>query len=80
MQDDAYVEGQGGVLMWQLWRVCPHTSWYAGVTPQNPNADCVQFAQPAAADPPEFAQLWRVTSADSVSDGVKAAIKDFVQG
>jgi hypothetical protein len=47
-QEDRYVEGQGGVVMWQLWRVCPHASWYgASVSPTDPSADCVQFAPPS---------------------------------
>ena len=34
--------------MWQLWRVCPHASWYGlSVSPTDPSADCVQFAPPS---------------------------------
>ena len=44
MEKDRYVEGsgRGGVIMWQLWRVCPHTSWYASISPTDPSGDCVQ--------------------------------------
>ena len=80
MQDDAYTEEKGyGVIMWQLWRVCPHTSWYAGVNVQNPNADCVQFAAPQPADPEQYGSLWRVTSDPSVQYSMKNGIKKFVQ-
>ena len=42
MEEDRYIKGKGGVIMWQLWRVCPHTSWYASITPTDPSGDCVQ--------------------------------------
>ena len=44
MEKDRYIEGsgRGGVIMWQLWRVCPHTSWYASISPTDPSGDCVQ--------------------------------------
>ena len=44
MEKDRYIEGsgRGGVIMWQLWRVCPHTSWYTSISPTDPSGDCVQ--------------------------------------
>jgi hypothetical protein len=79
MEEDRYVEGQGGVIMWQLWRVCPHTSWYTTVSPTDPSADCVQFAPPTEHDSPTYAKLWAVTSADGAPNGLKPTLKKYVQ-
>jgi len=77
LEQEAY-DGTSGVILWTAWRVCPHTSWYAGINPTDPSADCVQFAEPQSFDPPEYAALWRTTSADDVKYGVKQVLKDFV--
>jgi len=81
MEKDRYIEGsgRGGVIMWQLWRVCPHTSWYTTVSPTDPSADCVQFAPPTEHDSPTYAKLWAVTSADGAPNGLKPTLKKYVQ-
>ena len=43
----------GGVLMWTLWRTCPHASWYPE-TLGGGAMDCVQFAPPTPNDPVQY--------------------------
>jgi len=78
LQDDQYQPGKGGVLLWSIWRVCPHSSWFAAINPDDPSADCIQFAAPQDFDPENYRKLWDVTSSNSVKNGMKHAMSNFV--
>lgn len=80
LQKSKYQEGKGGVLMWTIWRTCPHVSWFGSMADpdNNPNADCLQFMAPQSQDPPEFSNLWRVTSDPSAKYGLKNVLKKYV--
>merc|ERR1719174_2955863 len=78
LEDNAYKKGKGGVLLWTVWRTCPHTSWYLGINPDDPSADCLQFAAPVSGvDPPTYAALWRTTS-DPTSTNLKTVLHEFM--
>ena len=39
----------------------------------------IQYAPPTKHDSPEYAKLWRVTSAEGAPNGIKKTIKKYVQ-
>ena len=80
LEADAYQDGKGGVLLWTAWRTCPHTSWYSDLDDPSQIGvrDCIQFAAPQPYDPPEYAAVYRLTSADGVANSIKAALRPFV--
>lgn len=82
LQKNAYKDGQGGVLLWTVWRTCPHTSWYGGMADpdSNPSSDCIQFAAPQSWDSQEYSNLWRVTSDPSLPYGLKHVMAKYVYG
>jgi hypothetical protein len=81
LEQHKYEKGKGGVIMWNYWRVCPHSSWYATMDDpaNNPSADCLQFAPPQDFDGPAYKALWTATSDPSLANGMKSTLSKFVQ-
>merc|ERR1711865_786610 len=73
LEANRYQEGQGGVIMWNYWRVCPHSSWYGTMVDpaNNPSSDCLQFAPPQVFDAEAYKSLWAATSDPSLNMGMK---------
>jgi len=81
LETSKYEEGKGGVIMWNYWRVCPHSSWYGNMTDptNNPASDCLQFAPPQDFDPPAYKSLWAATSDPSLTMGMKSTLSKYAQ-
>jgi hypothetical protein len=80
LEQGSSVDGSSGVILWSAWRVFPHTSWYTAISPTDPFADCIQFAEPQSFDPQQYAKLFCTPSGDYLQHGIKQMLKDFVCG